>query len=1168
VANYACGKIQERLRVLLADDPKPVLGAPNSCYADDHPAANAPIPPLPDVVFVIATAPNPVSTHLAVLFDRLIEAIEQSAQDNKYSYDSSWLPWNENKEYARYPDQLAAENSQTENAKQPGVLIFRKPREEKDNAPYKGGLVVFVVAELPTGGINQAQFDNALGWIAHLGRLKPDRELKILGPTFSGSLPSLYRELKSPQLRAYDGQQKIHVSSGTVSSDSTLRWFKERLEEDKLGQFNTALEGDCRVLSRFVKYITEQGYRAQHVAVVSEDETAFGTFGEDPANPNTPKHSGIENCTYSGDLTYLYYPRDIATLRSAYEQQSIFNAGKQPSNNTTASSTTLRGDLTEPGNSEHDTVRTYSENLTPLAQESVLIGITDVLKAKEIQFVVLRSTNSLDQIFISRFLRRSFPDARIVIDGADLLFRRGAEGAALRGVMALSTYPLLTWQQDWTSSDLGKKEGSYRIFGQDNAEGLYIAARKLLVPAGKTLDEVSNVKIANYAPPAWARSADQEDADNSRPATWLTVISRRQFWPVAVLNSFTLPKVQPASLLPTASDPIDKASIADDLKPMRDLPIEFWVLLIFGAIWGSVHFLWCKSGSISPMPAPFRVAYFAPVPGWQHPVLIGFGSWLVTAFAVIVAAASGWLKGELDHLNSVIIGGWALFVLLLGHFARVTNYQLHLETGVEAQSLKSRLTAEWSMFLLLLFMALHSLLILGLNTANAVPAFWRSVHLLSGVSPLLPQLLLLAGMYCWFWFSLRGLALFRDDRPVLPRKADLRLDGTDAMTTFSYEGAQEPIEKEALPIGARYFHAFKWICPGIVIVCAVVLRGPYLRTLGELPFGIYIFFWLTLCLALVLTDAAQCWFSWRRLRDLLVDLHRLPLRRTLYALQGLSWRSVWAMSGNVLMERYSLVSRQLESMRHLENRLKDPVVTHAMDARTRDELVQKIAEFQPKKLEELVKWYADLNTKPVSNKAKPVDVAALRAVQEEFASIAAMAAKKILIPSWRKEKDSLIFNRPKTKGMDEDHHTGPVLSDKIAPHVVAAEEFFVLPYVGFIQNILGRIRTTVLGSLFLFVATTLAVSSYTFDPLPVLGGIFLAVFLIVGSTMILIYAGMHRDATLSYITGSVPGELGGEFWRQLITFGVGPLLGLLTTLFPSITEFVLTWLQPSSQAIK
>jgi hypothetical protein len=84
----------------------------------------------------------------------------------------------------------------------------------------------------------------------------------------------------------------------------------------------------------------------------------------------------------------------------------------------------------------------------------------------------------------------------------------------------------------------------------------------------------------------------------------------------------------------------------------------------------------------------------------------------------------------------------------------------------------------------------------------------------------------------------------------------------------------------------------------------------------------------------------------------------------------------------------------------------------------------------------------------------------------------------------------------------------------------------------------------------------------------VLGAIFLTVFLSVGGVMVVVYSQMSRDATLSHITNTKPGELGVDFWVRLLGFGVGPLLGLLTTLFPSITDFALSWLQPSVAALK
>jgi hypothetical protein len=97
---------------------------------------------------------------------------------------------------------------------------------------------------------------------------------------------------------------------------------------------------------------------------------------------------------------------------------------------------------------------------------------------------------------------------------------------------------------------------------------------------------------------------------------------------------------------------------------------------------------------------------------------------------------------------------------------------------------------------------------------------------------------------------------------------------------------------------------------------------------------------------------------------------------------------------------------------------------------------------------------------------------------------------------------------------------------------------------------------------------TLAVSIYPFDPLPLVGAVFLVLFAVVRVSPLLAYAEMCRDATLSRIANTNPGELGWEFWAKMLALGAGPLFGLLTTLFPSMTDFIVSFLEPGAQAIK
>ena len=102
----------------------------------------------------------------------------------------------------------------------------------------------------------------------------------------------------------------------------------------------------------------------------------------------------------------------------------------------------------------------------------------------------------------------------------------------------------------------------------------------------------------------------------------------------------------------------------------------------------------------------------------------------------------------------------------------------------------------------------------------------------------------------------------------------------------------------------------------------------------------------------------------------------------------------------------------------------------------------------------------------------------------------------------------------------------------------------------------------------LFLASTVAISTYPFDPRQALSAILIALFVIVGAVIVKVYADMHRDATLSHVTNTKPGELGTEFWFKVVGFGFAPLVGLLTRVFPGMTDFIFSWLQPGISSLK
>src|SRR5580704_14655009 len=281
----SCDDLAQVLELFLSIDKAP---RPDSCKPVKATAETTPKPDL-NPKFVIATLPDPIHTHLALMFDRMAEVIQQAAQDEGYSYEASWLPWDDKEQtYVRLGDEDRAAYRKQLLEDQPGILVFRnRPSESQPSdpsSPYRDGLIIFVAGEDPTRGIHTVQFTNALAWIDQLKKLnsnKPARTV-ILGPTFSGSFPSLAKLLADGEAGNYVRDVRgsttvpLPIYSGTANSAKAIISFNPLQEGSRLSDLNIDfhgfLERDGVGLERYCEFVGRQGNGRRAIAMISEDE--------------------------------------------------------------------------------------------------------------------------------------------------------------------------------------------------------------------------------------------------------------------------------------------------------------------------------------------------------------------------------------------------------------------------------------------------------------------------------------------------------------------------------------------------------------------------------------------------------------------------------------------------------------------------------------------------------------------------------------------------------------------------------------------------------------------------------------------------------------------------------------------------------------------------------
>ena len=1161
--------------------------------------------------FVVAFLPDPAHTQLNLYFDRGIEAIEQAAQERGYNFDRASLPWDieEHPESSKFEDREAEAAAKARREMFPGLLIFRRAANPHSPAlddkfdPHT--LIVFVVGEAPTGGIRKDQFALALRIITGIqdpGDAPPNPNLLLLGPTFSGSLASLSRALELNQSAI--SPREVFIYSGIVRGTKPRCAFETALQQLPLtSYFIPFQDNESHLVRQFVDYAAAKGYDADDIAILSEDETAYGatppgkSFGasqtaspkpnKQNANPPLVEAACAETDWKTSDMLNVSFPRGIAQFRSAYARQVGAPSSQKAVGEGHA---VLPLDLEATGSGD-DSIPPFAKVQFPLSQEAVMLGIIARLHQRHPRLIILRSSDPVDQLFLARYLRQNFPQGRIVVSSPDLLFAREDDGL-LHGVLGLSSYPLVPDVEPFLSLPCpATRPAALRAFPSTNDLGTYNALIALL---GQTQESAAtppcpqlakdsrhqkDLPVGPYAAYGnfidW-KSDPQQIAPSRKlmPDDWITILGRDGYWTLDRLNNDSKSGFHEISAAPNypPESPDPRTALAEDAIASRHTakPWAFAYALVMLTFF--VHTLLVWFGSIflgSEAQARFGIVE---LPANLHE-----------------AEKNGhdkeWLSNNLSTLMRrsalIAIGTASLFVIaevMVGVrfaatiFAEGRGITLWLSIPplilalVVAAEIAFHRGCRYCGAALAAFCILVALFV---NSKSVGPYAWissltayRSMHLTSGVSPLLPIIFLFASSYCLAWFELQGLSLTDCRRPQLPASSDL---------PYGYYRVSQNDVKElnnlCIPLSLPWRVMKGILC--LIPLLVLTVSGDY-RPILTME-GIEYDRWYAILLFFSLTVFLGCLFRvraiWNECRRFLAGLDNLPLRDAFRRLQDFSWSLLWSPSGSMMRDSYKLVSRELECYDRLKLALSDPIRSgRGSLARDSVERIQAAINDTDNAIDGTRGAYNNLRSAHESKsflllKAEKAEVTGrvverFASLQQQLAKFAGVLMKEFLDGLWKDDLTPVASSAPREA------------ASKKSVFQRIAEEYVSLIYANYLTSILLRMRCIVVEAIGIYLCLLLSISFYPFEPNPAM--FTLAVLLIVVMAVVIgyVYAQMHKDAALSRLTSTAEGELGLDFWVQFIAAGAVPVLGLLAVQFPAVSRILSGLLQPALQSVK
>jgi len=500
------------------------------------------------VGIVIATLPDWVDSNLQWMFDPMLDALQAAAAEMHYSLSGFDLVDVEPAAADVQPKGSVWPYSKVHELT-PGALLFRRTDLEPGSDPTL--LLVLLVGETATGGVHAAALatalDLSLQWNKPFAPQAKDSiwnagAVRILGPTYSGSAPSLDLALRDAAVRhrlAAGSRAWFDLVTGSATSTNNPKI----LEQSGLATFRATTRSDPEALAAIARYLgrTDQGWQCGlHVGLLVEANTAWGS---NVRTPNSAEPAACESCIADPEgydqhprpgqdplpcATVAHFPLHISRLRAQLQRAQAATPAPLAPRAPEVSLNLGEGLLPT------DRLPEETPELTAATVETMVSGLFDVLNDRQISAIGVLATDKRDHVYLAQEIALHRPNILPFTLESSLVYLHPDAAGFVRGTVIASTYPLNPRTQQWTQpSTLSSHQ-----FGGSPAQGVFNALALLLGHPEITVDynsprAPSERRIARAKHGRCGEGDPDIDAECS-PAVWLSVVGRDVLLPLAV----------------------------------------------------------------------------------------------------------------------------------------------------------------------------------------------------------------------------------------------------------------------------------------------------------------------------------------------------------------------------------------------------------------------------------------------------------------------------------------------------------------------------------------------------------------------------------------------------------------------------------------------------------